>query len=221
MDECRITNDEGEVRSELAEDESDVFSAGCSAALDSIFDIRSFVIRIPAMNPKAEEWFDVVNERDEVIGRELRRIVHGKGLWHRAVHVLVFNQAGQIFLQKRSMLKDLSPGLWDSSCSGHLDSGEDYDTAAVRELGEEIGLYPATTPERWFRLDACEATGWEFCWIYRLKSEGPFVLHPEEIETGAWFAPAELARLMAAQPQNYCSSFTLIWQRVSRELGVG
>src|SRR6185436_20849387 len=77
------------------------------------------------MSQKPEEWFDVVNERDEVIGRELRRNVHARGLWHRAVHVLVFDRAGRVFLQKRSMLKDLSPGLWDSSCSGHLDSGED------------------------------------------------------------------------------------------------
>ncbi|MFM9030724.1 MAG: NUDIX hydrolase, partial [Opitutaceae bacterium] len=87
-----------------------------------------------------EEWFDVVNERDEVVGRETRREVHARGLWHLSVHTLVFDRAGRVMLQKRSLLKDLSPGLWDSSCSGHLDAGEDYDSAAVRELGEEIGV---------------------------------------------------------------------------------
>src|SRR3954471_6704889 len=104
----------------------------------------------------AEEWFDVVNERDEVVGRATRREVHATGLWHRAVHVLVFDSAGRVFLQKRSMLKDLSPGLWDSSCSGHLEAGEDYDTAAVRELAEEIGvrLGSGNAPARWFRLEA-------------------------------------------------------------------
>src|SRR5450432_2004584 len=132
----------------------------------------------------SEEWFDVVNARDEVIGRELRRNVHARGLWHRAVHVLVFDGAGRVFLQKRSMLKDLSPGLWDSSCSGHVDSGEDYDMAAVRELGEEIGVRVAVPPPRWFRLNACAETGWEFVWVYRLRHDGPFVLHPEEIERG-------------------------------------
>jgi len=111
-----------------------------------------------------EEWFDVVNARDEVVSRALRREVHAKGLWHRAVHVLVFNAAGEIFLQKRSMLKDLSPGLWDSSCSGHLDAGEDYDAAAARELAEEIGVRVDAPPTRWFRLNACEETGWEFVW---------------------------------------------------------
>ncbi|MEO5960864.1 MAG: NUDIX domain-containing protein [Opitutaceae bacterium] len=163
------------------------------------------------MTQQAEEWFDVVNERDEPIGRELRRTVHGRGLWHRAVHVLVFNRAGEVFLQKRSMTKDLSPGLWDSSCSGHLDAGEDYDAAAVRELAEEIGVRVKMTPERWFRIGACVETGWEFVWVYRLRHEGPFTLHPDEIETGAWAAPEEVTRRIKSRPEEYCPSFKLLW----------
>ena len=97
------------------------------------------------------EYFDVVNERDEPVSRALRQEVHARGLLHRAVHVLVFDQHGRVFLQKRSMLKDTSPGLWDSSCSGHLDAGEDYDSAAIRELGEELGIIVQTPPTRWFR----------------------------------------------------------------------
>ena len=50
-----------------------------------------------------EDIFDVVNDDDEIIGRELRSIVHARGLLHRAVHILVYNAAGQLFLQKRSM----------------------------------------------------------------------------------------------------------------------
>ena len=177
------------------------------------------------MSQTTDEWFDVVNERDEVLGRETRRVVHATGRWHRAVHVLVFDAAGRVFLQKRSMLKDLSPGLWDSSCSGHLDAGEDYDTAAVRELGEEIGVHGVavgateTQVRRWFRVEACAETGWEFCWIYRLRHEGPFVLHPEEIEAGEWVAADEVTRRLAAQPEHYCSSFTLIWRRVAGAAG--
>src|SRR5262249_2148180 len=88
----------------------------------------------------AEEIFDVVNERDEVIGNRTRAEVHRLGLMHRAVHVLVFNSRGQVLLEKRSMSKVRQPGLWDSSASGHLDRGEAYDACAVRELREEIGL---------------------------------------------------------------------------------
>ena len=46
----------------------------------------------------SEEIFDVVNERDEVIGQKPRSEVHARGLLHRAVHVLVFNARGEIFL---------------------------------------------------------------------------------------------------------------------------
>jgi isopentenyldiphosphate isomerase len=161
-----------------------------------------------AQNP--EEIFDVVNERDEVVGQATRREVHARGLMHRAVHVLVFDGARRVFLQKRSMKKDMSPGLWDSSCSGHLDSGEDYDTAAGRELGEEIGV-PGAQPVRWFRLEPCEETAQEFCWIYWLRHDGPFVLHPEEIDTGEWLTPEELTRQIATRPANYCSALKLIW----------
>jgi len=158
-----------------------------------------------------EELFDVVDEQDRVTGQLPRREVHRRGLRHRAVHVLVFNRSGQIYLQKRSLAKDMSPGLWDSSCSGHLDAGEDYDAAAWRELQEEIGLKMPQPPARWQRVEACEETGQEFVWVYRVESEGPFTLCPEEIERGEWVEPAELDRRIAAQPEDYCSAFKLIW----------
>jgi isopentenyl-diphosphate delta-isomerase type 1 len=165
-----------------------------------------------------EEWFDVVDRQDQVIGRALRREVHARALWHRAIHVLVFDAAGRIFLQKRSLRKDMSPGLWDSSCSGHLDSGEDYDAAAQRELAEELGLLVARPPARWFRVEACVETGWEFVWVYRLHANGPFTLHPDEIDEGAWLDPVELTARIAAEPGRFAPAFRLIWERAQ---GVG
>ena len=83
--------------------------------------------------------FDVVDRSDNVLRQESRSVVHREELLHRAIHVFVFNKAGQIYLQRRSMGKDTAPGKWVSSCSGHVDAGEDYDEAAGRELIEEIG----------------------------------------------------------------------------------
>ena len=160
----------------------------------------------------SDEIFDVVNERDEVIGRKPRREVHRDGDKHRAVHVLIFNKQGKVFLQKRSMSKDTYPGAWDSSSSGHLDCGEDYDACAIRELREEIGLRVAQCPQRLFKVDACADTGQEFVWIYRGSSEGPFVLHPEEIERGDWFAPSEITRWTQEKPQDFARAFLLIWK---------
>ena len=161
----------------------------------------------------SEEIFDLVNERDEVIGQAPRREVHARGLWHRAVHVLVFNARGQVFLQKRSMKKDTAAGKWDSSSSGHLDQGEDYDACAVREVREEIGLILSAPPRRLFKVDACHATGQEFAWVYRLESEGPFTLHPEEIECGDWFTPARITDWIAQSPQDFAGAFVLIWKK--------
>lgn len=164
----------------------------------------------------SEEIFDVVNERDEVIGQAPRPEVHRLGLKHRAVHVLIFNARGEVFLQKRSMSKDTFPGAWDSSASGHLDRGEDYDTCAVREVREELGVQLSAVPARQFKVDACTETGQEFVWIYRCVHEGPFALHPQEIETGGWFAPAAVTQWMAEKPGEFASALLLIWRRAEQ-----
>ena len=169
------------------------------------------------MGQNSEELFDVVDEHDRAAGRAPRREVHARGWRHRAVHVLVFDRAGRIFLQKRSLAKDTAAGLWDSSCSGHVDAGEEYDAAAWRELQEELGLHLARPPARWLRLEACAETGNEFVWVYRLESEGPFTLHPGEIERGEWLEPGEVSRRVAEHPANYSAVFRLIWSQVVRQ----
>ncbi len=163
-----------------------------------------------------EEVFDVVDETDQVIGQNSRREVHRSGLRHRAVHVLVYNSKGELFLQKRSMLKDCSPGLWDSSSSGHLDTGESYDDCARREVKEELGVSLQDDPVRQFKLAACPATGQEFCWIYRAASEGPFTLQPEEIDCGDWFTVPQIDKWISESPHEFCEAFKLIWEFVAK-----
>lgn len=161
-----------------------------------------------------EELFDVVNDRDEVVGQRPRSEVHRLGLKHRAVHVLVFNGRGELFLQKRSLTKDCFPGTWDSSASGHLAPGETYDACAVREVEEELGWRLATPPQPLFKCEACAETGQEFIWIYRAEAEGPFRLHPEEISDGGWFAPTAVAGWLAERPQDFAGAVPLIWRRL-------
>lgn len=163
----------------------------------------------------SKDIFDVVNERDEVIDAKPRSEVHAHGLLHRAVHVLVFNSRGDIFLQKRSMLKDRQPGVWDSSCSGHVDSGEIYDETVIRELREELGLRINSPPQKLFKIDACAETDQEFCWVYLCENEGPFQLHPDEIETGEWFAPEKVSKWIAKRPEDFAAAFILIWKLFS------
>lgn len=83
----------------------------------------------------------MVNNQDQIIGEARRSEVHGNpGLIHRVSHVLVFNSRGELYLQKRSLTKDVQPGKWDTSVGGHLDKGESYLEAAKREMKEEIGI---------------------------------------------------------------------------------
>src|SRR5262249_22634506 len=117
-------------------------------------------------------------------------------------------------LQKRSMSKDRQPGLWDSSTSGHLDTGETYDACAVRELREEIGLRLTAAPERLFKLPASKETDQEHVWIYRCTAEGPFELHPEEIERGDWFRVPVINEWMREKPEDFASALLAIWPKL-------
>ncbi len=168
-----------------------------------------------------EEIFDVVNERDEVIEQLPRAVVHRDKRLHRAVHIFVFNSEGRLYLQKRSPLKDQLPNCWTSSCSGHVDSGEDYDTAAVRELGEELGVHidGAETMDFLFKHEACKRTGWEFVHVYRLTWDGEVTFDPVEISEGQWIAPADMEPWMKSQRRDFAPSFRLLWEEArKREL---
>jgi 8-oxo-dGTP pyrophosphatase MutT (NUDIX family) len=93
-----------------------------------------------------------------------------------------------------------------------VESGEHYDETAVRELGEELGFKVSEPPQKLFKIDACAETDAEFVWIYRCASEGPFQLHPDEIETGGWFAPEKVTGWIAERPEDFASVFVLIWE---------
>lgn len=168
----------------------------------------------------SEEIFDIVDLKDQVIGQEKRSKVHAEKLLHRAVHILVFNRDNELFLQKRSMTKDLCPGLWSTSCAGHLDSGEDYDSAAHREFAEEMGI-EAPTLQRLFKIDACADTGNEFVWVYLCHHDGPFNLCEEEIETGAWLKHEEFERLMRENPAEYTPALKAIWALYKKAIDLG
>jgi len=163
----------------------------------------------PGEAQSGSEAFDVVDEADQVIETLPRETVHVNNLRHRAVHILIFNGKGELFLQKRSLWKDLNPGVWDSSAAGHVDAGETYHQAACRELREEIG---ADCPlEKIDRLDCGPETGWEFIEVFRGRHEGPFELLPMEVETGAFFAVDQVRRWLLTSPRDFSPIFRRIF----------
>ena len=157
------------------------------------------------MTDEPRELFNIVNEHDEVIGEAFRADVHAQGLRHRAVSIFVFNNAGQLLMQLRSATKDEYPSCWTSSCSGHVDAGEDYDTAAHRELMEELGL--STRLEYLTKLAAEPETANEFTVLYRTTADEIPVLHPEEIERVEFVDIDEVARRVEQLPDGYTPPF--------------
>ena len=88
-----------------------------------------------------EEWFPLVNEEGETIGKATRRECHsGSKQLHPVIHLHIFNDAGELYLQKRSMNKDIQPGKWDTAVGGHIDYGETVEEALRREVREELGI---------------------------------------------------------------------------------
>lgn len=159
----------------------------------------------------SEEIFDVVDQHDNVIDQKPRSEVHRLGLLHRATHLLVFNAKDEVLLQKRSMLKDNNPGLWDSSVSGHVDQGETYDACVVREAFEEIGVELKQTPELLFKLDACRETDWEFTCVYRTSHEGPFSIDEKEVVAVRWFGQEQVTEWIESRPEELAETFRYSW----------
>ena len=116
------------------------------------------------------------------------------------------------------MRKDSAPGAWDSSASGHVDSGETYEVCAPRELREVLGWSAPSPLEPLLKLEACADLGQEFVWIYRTRWDGrEFVLNADEIERGAWFTLTEVDLEIARNPQAFARSFRHIWSELRRE----
>lgn len=97
--------------------------------------------RITLHRTKWEEWFPVVDEKGKIIGKAPRSVCHsGAKLLHPVVHLHIINEKGEYFLQKRSMKKDLLPGLWDTAVGGHIGLNEEVEDALRREAREELGI---------------------------------------------------------------------------------
>jgi 16S rRNA (adenine1518-N6/adenine1519-N6)-dimethyltransferase len=164
------------------------------------------------------EMFDVVDEHDEVVGQATRAEVHARGLLHRAVHVFVFNKRGELLLQQRSMLKDVHPGMWGSSVSGHLDAGEGYEAAAVREMAEEMGMDVENAPAEIARIAACEATGMEHVRLYKAQYDGKPRFPASEVEAVLWMPLAEIAAWIHARPEDFSPGFIACWMAARERL---
>ena len=162
-----------------------------------------------------DERFPVVDKNDKILRDASRSQVHANNLRHRAVHILIFNPAGEVYLQQRSRWKDRHPLKWDSSAAGHVGAAESYDETARRELMEELGV--SVHLEKISKLPASERTDQEFIWLYRGEVAGNLSPNRSEIETGTFFPEAVIDGWSAARPEDFAPGFIECWKVYRRK----
>ena len=166
------------------------------------------------------EYFDKVDHNDHVIGKISREQAHKFNLLHRAVHIFIKDQNGKWLLQKRSAKKDLDPLLLTTSCSGHVDSGETYLDAAVRECEEELGLTISSKDlTEILRCSPCKETGMEFVRVYLIeKIFKKITPSPNEIDEVVHFELEELVRKTETEKAKFSRSFLHIFSLINAKL---
>jgi isopentenyl-diphosphate Delta-isomerase len=157
------------------------------------------------------EILEIVDSHDTVIGTGTRGEIHRMGFFHRAVHMFVFNPAGQVYIQRRARSKDRHPGKLDSSAAGHVDPGETYEETAIRELQEELGIRAEV--KEILRVPASEQTDNEHVVLFEVVSESEPVPNPEEIQWGAFMSREKVTKLMDQSPDDFVPAFILLWRK--------
>ena len=138
-------------------------------------------------NRSADEIVAIVDKDNHVIGAEPRALMRAKGLTHRATYILVFNLKGDLFVQERTLTKDIYPGYFDVAAGGVVAEGESYDECAERELGEEMGI--RSVPLKGL-FDFYHTDGRNRVWgrVYECIYDGKIVLQKEEVKSGDFYS---------------------------------
>jgi isopentenyl-diphosphate delta-isomerase type 1 len=143
------------------------------------------------------EFFDVVDEDDNVIGKASREECHKKGLIHRSVMFFVFDEEGKVLVTKRTKTKDFFPGYWSIVLGGHVHSGESYDEAVMREMDEEAGLKAKPFLISSFKKRIPEEK--ENVKVYGIIARDKITLNNEELESGEFLGLEELEEILKIQ----------------------
>lgn len=165
------------------------------------------------------EYMDIVNEADEVIGRDTRANVHARFEIHRGVHVFVINARGELLLQQRSATSATYAGYWDASVGGQVVAGESYLAAALRELSEELGCETGTL-ELVGKYNSYSTRQREKRALFVYRHDGPFQPAADEIDAIRFVTPSDVHVAMrdAKFTEGFRRSFAL-WSAATQQLG--
>jgi isopentenyldiphosphate isomerase len=147
----------------------------------------------PAADPGGE-LVDLVDEINRVVGQALRREVRSRNLLHRGVAILCRNRSGRVHVHKRTVTKDVFPGMYDMFVGGVVLSGESYPVAARREIDEELGI-TGVEPEFLFAHLYLGDRNRSWIYVYQVEWDGPIRLQAEEVMWGDWVDREKLATM--------------------------
>lgn len=159
------------------------------------------------------ELVDVVDENDEVVGTYERHIAQRSGLALRVSGILVFSSRSTVFLQRRSRVKSY-PLCFDYSAAGHVLSGEEYLSAAHRELKEEIGIEADLSFLGSVRIVNEHGGIKKIHRIFTAKHDGPFRIYEPEVEDVCEFSFERLSKSIAESPQSFTPSFRVVFSEL-------
>lgn len=144
------------------------------------------------MKDNGKEEFPVVSEDGTIVGKALRAECHGGSmLLHPVVHLHVFNSRGELYLQRRPEWKDIQPGKWDTAVGGHVDYGEEVETALRREALEELGI-SAFEPQFLTKYVFESERERELVYVYVTTYDGE-IRPTQELDGGRFWPLAEIA----------------------------
>ena len=159
------------------------------------------------MSSNLKEYFSVVDEEDTVIGKETRAECHRCKLIHRSVYIFVINYKNELFLQKRSESKDLYPGYYTGSATGHFNHEETYDQAAQRELFEELGITAPVT--RICKFKSFSEIEKEFSTLYVCHYDGEIAINTKEISYGVFLPLPQVKAELESGRKHFASGFKI------------
>jgi isopentenyl-diphosphate delta-isomerase len=168
-----------------------------------------------------EHYLTLVNENDEPVGYMEKMEVHRKALLHRAFSVFIFNGRGDMLLQRRSVKKYHSGGLWTNACCSHPYRSETPEQAAVRRVREELGIEVVVTPAFSFIYKAALDNGlteYEFDHVLIGKYEGPINANTDEVGDHRYMAMGELKNSLRDHPEKYTAWFKIAFPLLEQHL---
>lgn len=152
------------------------------------------------------ELMDIVDKNDNVIGRETRQKIHNSDMWHRGVHVFLFNNKNELLLQLRSPKKDKFPNRWDCSLSEHVSINETYEEAAKRGLLEELNVKTKLKSLIHFRMGYGPGDN-TIARLFECQYIGELKMDKEEIVKLKFFNENELKKMLIEKPETFTPWF--------------